>query len=289
MEGYSKLYEKCELCPHKCGINRFKYTSYCSSTNEVKISALSYYKGEEPCFYVDSGVGAIFFSNCTMKCVYCQNFAFSQLGNGKVLTEEQLTDMIMEVNQKSNYLELVTPTHFLPSILTSLYDAKSLGFNLPVIYNTSGYESIETLKLLNGNVDIYLVDFRYSDNIAAKRYSGVNDYFDIVKDAILQMHSQVGNLILDNQGRAVKGVLIRYLVLPNHINDHTIVFDWIYDNLGKFATISIMDQYVPVYKAKNIDLLNSYVSKDYYREVVNYAVNKGFENLYIQTRLLSKE
>ena len=286
MNKYLKMYEKCELCPHKCKVNRFKTFGYCSSSNKVKISALSYYKGEEPCFYIDKGVGAIFFSNCTMKCVYCQNYSFSQMGNGKYVSVDGLTDMMLEVNERASYLELVTPTHFIPSILKAYDNAKSKGFNLPIIYNTSGYEDFETLKLLKGVVDIYLVDFRYSNNESSIKYSKVNNYFSIVKKALIEMHNQVGNLIFDDNSRAVKGILIRYLVLPNHINDHKIIFDWIYETFGKYTTISIMDQYVPVYKARKISELNSYITKEEYKQVVDYAAEKGFANLYIQTRLL---
>ena len=285
---YFELYKKCELCPHKCGVNRFRELGYCMSSNELKISAVSYYKGEEPCFYIDKGVGAIFFSNCTMKCVYCQNYSFSQLGSGKYIDSKKLVDTILEINDKASYSELVTPTHFIPSILNALEIAKSKeGFNLPIIYNTSGYEDVQSLKLLKDLVDIYLVDFRYSNNESSRLYSKVNDYFDVVKKAITQMYDQVGNLILDDEKRAIKGILVRYLVLPNSINDHKVIFDWLYDNFGKYLTLSIMDQYVPVYKARGIKELNSYVSKNKYAQVVNYAVEKGFENLYIQTRLIN--
>jgi putative pyruvate formate lyase activating enzyme len=283
---YFELYKKCELCPHKCKVNRFRELGYCMSSNEVKISTVSYYKGEEPCFYIDKGVGAIFFSNCTMRCVYCQNYAFSQLGNGEYIDSQKLVDIILEINDRASYLELITPTHFIPSILNALEIAKSKGFNLPIIYNTSGYEDVQSLKLLKGIIDIYLVDFRYSNNESSRLYSKVNNYFDVVKKTITEMYNQTGNLILDDEKRAIRGILVRYLVLPNFINDHKIIFDWLYDNFGKYLTLSIMDQYVPVYKAREIKELNSYVSKDRYTDVVDYAVNKGFENLYIQTRLL---
>jgi putative pyruvate formate lyase activating enzyme len=145
---------------------------------------------------------------------------------------------------------------------------------------------VQSLKLLKGIIDIYLVDFRYSNNESSRLYSKVNNYFDVVKKTITEMYNQTGNLILDDEKRAIRGILVRYLVLPNFINDHKIIFDWLYDNFGKYLTLSIMDQYVPVYKAREIKELNSYVSKDRYTDVVDYAVNKGFENLYIQTRLL---
>ncbi len=278
------LYNECKLCPHKCRVNRKVKIGYCNADDKVKISAVSYYKGEEPCFNIDKGPGAIFFSNCTMKCVYCQNYAFSQFGNGVYLTIDDLVSKIMEINERASYLELVTPSHYLPSILEAIKEAKNQGFNLPIIYNTSGYEDIEALRLLKGVVDIYLTDFRYSDNESSLKYSLVKDYFDIVKKAILEMHNQVGNLLLDKE-RAYRGIIVRYLILPNKINDHKIVFDWIYDNLGRYTTISIMDQYVPVFKARYIPALSSYITKQRYEEVVKYALEKGFENLYLQSRI----
>jgi putative pyruvate formate lyase activating enzyme len=284
MENFLNLYNECTLCPHKCRVDRKSNLGYCKADRRVKISAVSYYKGEEPCFNFDKGPGAIFFSNCTMRCVYCQNYAFSQFGNGSYLTTNDLVSKIMEVNEKASYLELVTPSHYIPSILEALEIAKKQGFNLPVVYNTSGYEDVEALRLLQGIVDIYLTDFRYSDNASSLKYSLVKNYFDIAKKAIYEMYSQVGNLLLDN-GRAIKGIIIRYLILPNNINDHKIIFNWIYDNLGRYATISIMDQYVPVFKARKIPELGSYITKQKYEEVVKYALDKGFENLYLQRRL----
>ena len=216
IEKAYKLLSSCEVCPHKCRVNRLKgEQGICRSGEEVIVSSYNAHFGEEPPLVGNFGSGTIFFTNCNLKCVYCQNYPISQLGNGNKVILSELAKIILALQKrKCHNINLVTPTHFVPQILKSLKLAIKMGLCIPIVYNTSGYDSVNTLKLLDGVVDIYLPDARYADNEVARKYSSAPNYFEIMKKALNEMHQQVGDLVTDKIGVARTGLIVRHLVLP---------------------------------------------------------------------------
>ena len=277
------MLERCTICPHKCGINRTKHAGRCKSTDKVKIALYSTHNFEEPCISGEKGSGTIFFSNCNMNCIYCQNYEISQQEKGKEITVQQLADIM--IKQQENGVEninLVTPTSYVLHIIEAIKIAKSKGLQIPIVYNTNGYESIETLKLLESYIDIYLPDLKYYYNEIGQKYSNVNNYFEIATQAIQEMYRQVGRPQLDENGIMQKGLMIRHLILPNNIENSKQVLKWIKENIDKNVYVSIMAQYFPTYKAKNVDELNRKLTKQEYDEIENYLFNLDIENGYIQ-------
>lgn len=260
--------EKCGRC--KCG-------------KDVKISLYSLFHYEEPCISGTKGSGAVFFSNCNLNCVYCQNYKISQLGAGKEISIDELAKIFLDLQNKgAENINLVTPTAYVYHIIEAIKIAKYEGLILPIIYNTNGYESIDTIKMLNGYIDVYLPDFKYYDNLLGKKYSNINNYFEIAQEAILEMYYQVGLPKLDENNMIQKGLIIRHLILPNHIENSKNVLLWIKENLPKDVYVSIMAQYFPTYKAKDIDLLNRKLNIEELQEVKIFFENLGLENGYIQ-------
>ena len=260
--------EKCGRC--KCG-------------KDVKISLYSLFHYEEPCISGTKGSGAVFFSNCNLNCVYCQNYKISQLGAGKEISIDELAKIFLDLQNKgAENINLVTPTAYVYHIIEAIKIAKSEGLILPIIYNTNGYESIDTIRMLNGYIDVYLPDFKYYDNSLGKKYSNINNYFEIAQEAILEMYYQVGLPKLDENNMIQKGLIIRHLILPNHIENSKNVLLWIKENLPKDVYVSIMAQYFPTYKAKDIDLLNRKLNIEELQEVKTFFENLGLENGYIQ-------
>ena len=277
------MLEKCTICPHKCGIDRTKNPGRCKSTDKIKIALYSIHNFEEPCISGNNGSGTIFFSNCNMNCVYCQNYEISQLGKGKEITIEELADIMIEQQEKGvENINLVTPTSYALHIIESIKIAKSKGLQIPIVYNTNGYESIETLKLLEGYIDIYLPDLKYYYNELGQEFSNVKNYFEIATKAIKEMYKQVGSPQLNENGIMKKGLMIRHLVLPNNIENSKKVLKWIKENIDNNVYVSIMAQYFPTYKAKNIDNLNRKLTKKEYEEIENYLFDLDLENGYIQ-------
>ena len=277
------MIEKCTICPHKCGINRTKQVGKCKSTDKVKIALYSTHSFEEPCISGEKGSGTIFFSNCNMNCVYCQNYEISQQGIGKEITIEELANIM--IKQQKNGVEninLVTPTSYSLHIKEAIRLAKNNGLYIPIVYNTNGYESIETLKLLEGYIDIYLPDFKYYYNKLGKKYSNINNYFEIATEAIKEMYRQVGVPQINEKGIMQKGLMIRHLVLPNNIENSRQILKWIKENIDNNVYISIMAQYFPTYKAKEMDELNRKLTKQEYEELENYLYDLNLENGYIQ-------
>ena len=276
--------EKCMICPHECKINRKQgKIGRCKATNNIKIALYSTHNFEEPCISGENGSGTVFFSNCNLNCIYCQNYEISQLGKGKEITIDKLAKIFLEQQEKGvENINLVTPTSYVPSILEAIKIAKSKGLNIPIVYNTNAYEKIETLKLLEGYIDIYLPDLKYAQNELGKKYSNVDDYFEISTKAIQEMIRQVGMPVLNKKGIMQKGVLIRHLVLPNNIENSKKVLKWIKENLPKEIYISIMAQYFPTYKAKNVENLNRKLTPKEWKEIQDYIENLGFENGFIQ-------
>ena len=278
------ILEKCEICPHKCGINRkIGQVGRCKSTDKIKIALYSIHKFEEPCISGKNGSGTVFFSNCNMNCVYCQNYEISQKGKGKEITIEELSNIFLDLQSRNvNNINLVTPTSYSVQIIEAIKIAKRKGLNIPIVYNTNGYEKIETLKMLDGYIDVYLPDLKYYDNDLAKKYSKVDNYFEIATEAIKEMYRQVGNPILDNKGIIQKGLMIRHLVLPNNIENSKKVLKWLKNNIDKKVYINVMAQYFPTYKAKEIKELNRKLTKKEYEEIENYLYELDIENGYIQ-------
>lgn len=275
--------EKCTICPHNCGINRQKnQIGRCKSKETVKIALYSTHNFEEPCISGKKGSGTVFFSNCNMNCVFCQNYEISQQGKGKEISIQELSEIF--IKQQENEVEninLVTPTSYVPQIIEAIKIARKNGLKIPIVYNTNGYEKVETLKMLEGYIDIYLPDLKYSDNLLAKQLSKVDNYFEIATNAIKEMYKQVGNPIFNENGVMKKGMLIRHLVLPNHILNSRRVLRWINDNMNE-VYVSVMAQYFPTYKAKEIKDINRKLTKKEYEEIERYLYRLNLENGYIQ-------
>jgi len=292
-EKLMRKLENCDLCPRECRINRNKYIGSCRVGNKIKVSEFVLYPGEEPVLQGEKGAGAVFFSNCTMRCVYCQNFQFSQLGRGKEISSKELGEifLILQFEKGASNLDLVTATPYLPFIFDALIYAIERGFSLPIIWNTSSYEKVETLEILEGIIDIYLPDIRYTSNIVGKKYSGVKDYWSNAQLAVKEMYRQIGDtFILDDETYELKrGIIIRLLVLPNYLNQVKEALKFIKYEISENVHISLMDQYVPVYKAKQYEKISRYLHKSEYEEVISYMESLGFKNGWIQTHLLASE
>ena len=277
------MLEKCTICPHNCKINRLEgQVGRCKSKDTVKIALYSTHNFEEPCISGKKGSGTVFFSNCNMNCVFCQNYEISQQGKGKEISIKELAEIFVKQQEKDvENINLVTPTSYVPQIIEAIKIARKNGLTLPIVYNTNGYEKVETLKMLEGYIDIYLPDLKYSDDLLAKRLSKVDNYFEIATNAIKEMYRQVGNTIFDENGIMKKGILIRHLVLPNHILNSRRVLKWINDNMNH-VYVSIMAQYFPTYKAKEIEEINRKLNKEEYEEIESYLYRLNLENGYIQ-------
>ena len=278
-----KELENCALCPHKCSINRNDgQIGRCKSKDTVKIALYSTHNFEEPCISGKKGSGTVFFSNCNMNCVFCQNYEISQQGKGKEITIEDLAEIFL-IQQSKNVenINLVTPTSYVPQIIEAIKIARKNGLNLPIVYNTNGYENVETIKMLDGYIDIYLPDLKYSDDNLAKRLSKVDNYFEIATEAIKEMKKQVGKTEFNENGVMKNGIIIRHLVLPNHILNSRRVLRWINDNIPD-SYVSVMAQYFPTYKAKEIEDINRKLTKKEYQEIENYLYRLNLENGYIQ-------
>lgn len=278
------IYYKCEVCPHKCKSNRIlSESSRCKATNMIKIALASIHNYEEPCISGTRGSGTIFFSNCNLNCIYCQNHEISQKGFGKEITIEHLSDIfISQQNKGAHNINLVSPTIYALQILEAIKIAKNKGLNIPIIYNSSGYDSAETLKLLEGYIDIYLPDFKYSSNELAIKYSKVSNYFETAKLALIEMYRQVGNAIFDENEIIRKGMIIRHMILPNNVENTKHVLDNIKELFGTDIYISVMAQYFPTYLANKTEELNRKISEKELESVEEYMSKLGFENGYLQ-------
>ena len=279
----NKELECCTICPHNCKINRTKNPGRCKSTDKIKISLYSIHNFEEPCISGEKGSGTIFFSNCNMNCVFCQNYEISQLGRGKEITIEELANVMIKQQERNvQNINLVTPTSYALHIVEAIKIARKKGLEIPIVYNTNGYESVETLKLLEGYVDIYLPDLKYYYDDLAKKYSKVDNYFEIATKAIQEMYRQVGTPVLDENGVMKKGLMIRHLILPNEVQNSKKVLKWIKENIDSNVYVSIMAQYFPTYKAKEIPEIARKITKEEYEKVENYLYELDLENGYIQ-------
>ena len=276
--------KKCTLCPHKCGINRITENGRCKAGSKIEIGGVSIHKFEEPCISgEENGSGTVFFSKCNLNCVFCQNYEISNLGNGKEISVDELSDIfIKQQENKAENINLVSPTIYADKIVEAVKSAKSKGLILPVIYNTNGYENVETLQMLEGTIDVYLPDLKYYYNDIALKYSKVPKYFQIAAQAIKEMYRQVGKPVFNENGIITKGLIIRHLVLPNNLENTKQVLKWIKENIDNKVYVSIMTQYFPTYKAKEYEEINRKLTKDEYEEIENYVYELGVENGYMQ-------
>lgn len=264
-------------------IDKLAISGYCGSTDKIKIALASVHYFEEPCISGESGSGTVFFSNCNLNCIYCQNYEISQLGKGKEITVEELAQVFIKQQEKGvNNINLVTPSTYAYQIVQALKIAKANGLKIPIIYNTNGYEKIETLKQLEGYIDIYLPDLKYYSNELAQKYSKVNNYFEVTTKAIQEMIKQVGNPVFNEQGILQKGVIVRHLVLPGHLQNSRHILKWIKENLPPNILVSVMAQYFPTYRAKEDKFLNRKLTKKEYKEIEKYLYTLNLENGYIQ-------
>ncbi len=279
-----KELEKCEICPHRCKINRnIGKIGRCKCNNKIKIALATVHNYEEPCISGKNGSGTIFFTNCNLNCIYCQNYKISQQGKGYEITIEELANIMLEEQEKKvNNINLVTPTMYAYQIIEAIKLAKSKGLYIPIIYNTNGYENIKTIKALNGYIDVYLPDLKYYSNELSKKYSKIDNYFKYATEAIKEMYKQVGTPVFNENGIIRRGVIIRHLVLPNHIQNSKHILKWIKENMPEDIYVSIMAQYFPTYKAKEDNLLNRKLNKKEYKEIEEFLYMLNIKNGYIQ-------
>lgn len=279
-----KELESCELCPRRCKINRLNgEIGRCRAKINPKIAKVQLHYFEEPCISGTTGSGTIFFSGCNLSCKFCQNYIISQEYKGEEITINELSKKMLELqNQGANNINIVTGFAYVPQIIEVIKLAKRQGLNIPIVYNTSGYETIETLKLLDRIVDIYLPDFKYYYNELANKLSGVKDYFEVVTEALKEMCRQIPKDEYDEYGMMKKGIIIRHLVLPNHIQNSKQVLKWIKSNLRKDINISIMAQYFPTYKADKTEDVNRKLTEEEFNDIENFVYNLNLKNGYIQ-------
>lgn len=284
-------YENCLLCPRKCGINRAAgQTGVCGVSAEIRVARAALHYWEEPCISGKRGSGAVFFSGCSLHCVFCQNREISDGKEGKVISKERLSDIFMELADKgANNINLVTPGQYIPDIVWAVNDAKSRGMKLPIIYNTSGYENVTELKLLEGIVDVYLPDFKYMDSTLSARYSRAKDYPSVAKQALSEMVRQQPDVVIDNAtGLIQKGVIVRQLLLPGHVNDAKAVLKYLYDTYHDHVYISMMSQFTPI-ALKDYPEINRTVTRREYERLVDYALEIGITNAFIQEGDVAKD
>ncbi len=282
--------QKCDICPRKCGIDRDKNTGFCKSSDKIKVARVGLHMWEEPCICYGKGSGTIFFSGCNMRCVFCQNFEISHNLKGREITESQLEQEIYNLcDMGAVNINFVTPTHYSHKIAKVLEKVKP-NLKIPVIYNCSGYESVETLKRLYGLIDIYLPDIKYYSPEVSKKYSSCFDYFEVATKALCEMIRQTGRPYFDEKGHLLRGVIVRHLVLPSLYKDSINIFENLYETFGNESfLVSLMSQYFPSFRANEYPEINRKVTSLEYKKVVDKIINLGFTNGYIQEKTSAME
>ena len=281
--AYQQL-RHCSLCPHNCGVNRIKgEQGRCRSGLKPRVASANLHRGEEPPISGTKGSGTIFFSGCTLRCLFCQNFPISQQNSGETISTQQLAQRMLGLQKRGAHnINLVTPTHWLPQILAALWLAIPQGFSLPIVWNSSGYETVEALQLLDGVVSVYLPDMKYSDDAQAVELSGAPGYTAVNRAAVLEMLRQVGQLQLDDNGIATRGLIIRHLVLPEGRAGSAETLPWIAEQLGDETHIALMSQYFPAWKATDTAGINRGLTHDEYDAAVEALEEAGLENGWVQ-------
>ena len=285
-----KQYESCQLCPRKCGIDRNQTTGFCGESAVLRVARASLHMWEEPPISGDIGSGTVFFSGCNLGCIFCQNHMIAHAHRGKEISEERLAEIFLELQAKgAANINLVTAVHFVPHVIKALDIAKEKGLSLPVVYNSGGYESVETLRLLKGYIDIYLPDYKYRSPILAEQFSRAKNYPEIAEKALAEMFSQVGEPQFDENGMMKKGMIVRHLVLPKHTDDSMEVLKFLYETYGDSIYISIMNQYTPCRKFTEYPELSRKLTTYEYRKVIRFAESIGIKNGFLQSGETAKE
>ena len=286
----TELYKRCSLCPRVCQVDRSKTDGFCKSSDKIKVARAALHYWEEPCISGMDGSGTVFFSGCNLNCVFCQNYNISNDCFGKEISVDRLGEIFIELQDKgANNINLVTAVQYVPSIIEALDKVKH-KLNIPVVYNSGGYESVETLELLKDYVDIYLPDIKYFDSEISKKYSRAEDYFKRATEAVLSMIDNAGELKFNEKGIMQRGVIVRHMVLPSHYKDSIKILNWINENLPKDKfLISLMSQYTPFYKAEKYPEINRRVTTFEYNKVVDEALKLGLDKGYLQEKTSAKE
>lgn len=277
-------YQNCELCPRKCRANRTNgQLGYCGADNSIRLARAALHHWEEPCISGTKGSGAVFFTFCNLGCLFCQNFMVSRGETGRIVSEERLAQIFLKLqSQGAHNLNLITPTHYLPDIIPALNLAKTKGFNLPVVYNSGGYESIETIEMLQEIVDVFLPDLKFASTATAKEFVNAPDYFSVATAAIKKMAALIGSCKLDRQGLMKRGLIVRHLVLPGKLEESRTILKWIKDELPEWVMVSLMGQYLPMGHAVNHPELGRKLTVAEYEATVDYLYELGLENGYVQ-------
>lgn len=275
--------ECCTICPRRCNINRTLKKGFCGETRNIRVAKAYLHMWEEPCISGRNGSGTVFFTGCNLRCVFCQNHKISQENTGREVSTEELAKIFLNLQeQNAHNINLVSPSHFIPWLAEALKTAKSRGLRIPVIYNSNAYESVDALKLLEGLIDVYLPDLKYYDDGLAQKYSSAPNYFKTASSVVLEMYRQVGSPVFDDKGLIRRGLIIRHLVLPSLSGDSKKILKWIRQSLPPAVYISLMSQYTPVFRAPEFPEINRRVAPEEYDDVVNFCLEIGLDNGYIQ-------
>lgn len=279
-----KALDNCKLCPRNCGVNRNSEAfGFCKAGRNVNLARASLHNWEEPCISGTNGSGTVFFSNCNLRCVFCQNHEISQEGCGKEVSIGRLSNIFLEQQKRGAHnINLVTPTHYVPQIIDAIKAARNSGLTVPIVYNSNGYENVETIQALKGLIDIYLPDLKYYSNKYSLKYSKVDNYFEFASKAIKEMVNQIPKPVFNEHGLMLKGVIIRHLMLPGLLFDSKKIIDYIYTNFGDKVYLSLMNQYTPMFKASDYPEINKPLNKAHYESLISYSLNLGIKHGFIQ-------
>ena len=282
---------QCNICPRRCGADRENGSlGFCGASNKIRIARAALHFWEEPCLSGKNGAGTVFFSHCNMKCVYCQNYRISTRGAGHEVSIGELAEIFLDLQSRgANNIDLVTPTHYALDIAEAVKKAKDSGLHIPVLYNCGGYESVETLKRLEGLIDIYMPDMKYYRDKYAVKYSSAPRYFETACAALEEMYRQTGAFVLDENGIMQSGVIVRHMMLPGLMLDTKKIMDYLFDTYGNNIYISLMSQYTPLKNVERFPELNRKIDMKKYNSIVDYCMNRGMENVFIQEGSAAKE
>ena len=289
--NWKKWYRECGLCPRECGVNRLEgRKGFCGQTAQLKVARAALHMWEEPCISGTRGSGTVFFAGCHLGCVFCQNGQISRGNSGKEISVIRLAEIFMELQEKGAHnINLVTPTHFVPQIVEALRISRKMGLHLPIVYNTGGFESIDTLELLDGWIDVYLTDFKFMDLHLARRYANAEGYPFYAVKALEEMFRQTGEPVFDEDGMMTKGIIVRHMVMPGQSMDSRKIIDHLYENYGDKIFISLMNQYTPSGNLEKYPELKEKVKSKVYDRLIDYMLRKGVENAFIQEGETAKE